>query len=74
MTNYLLDTNILLRSRDIDSPDYNLVDRTIKYLISNNHLNLRGTPATSVLRLAVRGIGGVNTRVRYPCIYQINGF
>lgn len=37
MTNYLLDTNILLRSRDIDSPDYNLVDRTIKYLISNNH-------------------------------------
>ena len=37
MTNYLLDTNILLRSRDIASPDYNLVDRTIRYLISNNH-------------------------------------
>ncbi len=37
MTDYLLDTNILLRSRDIASPDYNLVDRTIRYLISNNH-------------------------------------
>ncbi|WP_017741631.1 hypothetical protein [Scytonema hofmannii] len=37
MTHYLLDTNILLRSRDIASPDYNLVDRTIRYLISNNH-------------------------------------
>lgn len=37
MTNYLLDTNILLRSRDIASPDYNLVDHTIRYLISNNH-------------------------------------
>ena len=37
MTHYLLDTNILLRSRDIASPDYNLVDRTIRSLISNNH-------------------------------------
>ncbi|WP_337886556.1 type II toxin-antitoxin system VapC family toxin [Fischerella thermalis] len=37
MTHYLLDTNILLRSRDIGSPDYNLIDRTIRYLISNNH-------------------------------------
>lgn len=37
MTDYLLDTNILLRSRDIASPDYNFVDRTIRYLISNNH-------------------------------------
>ncbi|ODG96777.1 twitching motility protein PilT [Nostoc sp. KVJ20] len=37
MTHCLLDTNILLRSRDIASPDYNLVDRTIRYLISNNH-------------------------------------
>jgi predicted nucleic acid-binding protein len=37
MTNYLLDTNILLRSRDIISPDFHLVDKTIKYLISNNH-------------------------------------
>ncbi|MEH1790260.1 MAG: PIN domain-containing protein [Nostoc sp.] len=37
MTHYLLDTNILLRSRDIASPDYSLVDRTIRYLISNNH-------------------------------------
>lgn len=37
MTDYLLDTNILLRSRDIASSDYNLVDRTIRYLISNNH-------------------------------------
>lgn len=37
MTDYLLDTNILLRSRDIASRDYNLVDRTIRYLISNNH-------------------------------------
>lgn len=37
MTDYLLDTNILLRSRDVASPDYNLVDRTIRYLISNNH-------------------------------------
>ncbi|MCP6762090.1 MAG: hypothetical protein NHB32_25830 [Fischerella sp. CENA71] len=37
MTDYLLDTNILLRSRDISSPDYNLVDCTIRYLISNNH-------------------------------------
>ncbi|MUG91188.1 PIN domain-containing protein [Scytonema sp. UIC 10036] len=37
MTHYLLDTNILLRSRDIAAPDYNLVDRTIRYLISNNH-------------------------------------
>jgi predicted nucleic acid-binding protein len=37
MTHYLLDTNILLRSRDIASPDYNLVLRTIKHLISNYH-------------------------------------
>ncbi len=37
MTHYLLDTNILLRSRDIASPDYNLVERTIRALISNNH-------------------------------------
>ena len=37
MSNYLLDTNILLRSRDITSPDFHLVDKTIKYLISNNH-------------------------------------
>jgi predicted nucleic acid-binding protein len=37
MTHYLLDTNILIRSRDIASSDYNLVDRTIRYLISNNH-------------------------------------
>jgi predicted nucleic acid-binding protein len=37
MTDYLFDTNILLRSRDIASPDYNLVDRTIRYLISDNH-------------------------------------
>ncbi len=37
MTDYLLDTNILLRSRDIASPDYNLVDRTIRYILSNNH-------------------------------------
>ncbi len=37
MTHYLLDTNILLRSRDIASPDQNLVDRTIKHLISNQH-------------------------------------
>jgi predicted nucleic acid-binding protein len=37
MSDYLLDTNILLRSRDLASPDYNLVDRTIRYLISNKH-------------------------------------
>lgn len=37
MTHYLLDTNILLRSRDIASPDYNLVNRTIRHLISNKH-------------------------------------
>ncbi|QEI44125.1 hypothetical protein BMF77_04753 [Dolichospermum sp. UHCC 0315A] len=37
MSNYLLDTNILLRSRDTTSPDFHLVDKTIKYLISNNH-------------------------------------
>jgi predicted nucleic acid-binding protein len=37
MSNYLLDTNILLRSRDITSPDFHLIDKTIKYLISNNH-------------------------------------
>jgi len=37
MSNYLLDTSILLRSRDITSPDFHLVDKTIKYLISNNH-------------------------------------
>jgi predicted nucleic acid-binding protein len=37
MTDYLFDTNILLRSRDVASADYNLVDRTIRYLISNNH-------------------------------------
>jgi predicted nucleic acid-binding protein len=37
MTHYLLDINILLRSRDIGSPEYNLVDRTIRHLISSNH-------------------------------------
>jgi len=37
MTHYLLDTNILLRSRDIASPDYHLVSQVIKHLISNNH-------------------------------------
>jgi predicted nucleic acid-binding protein len=37
MTHYLLDTNILLRSRDVTSPDYILVEKTIRYLISNSH-------------------------------------
>jgi len=37
MSNYLLDTNILLRSRDIASPDCHLVNQTIKYLISQGH-------------------------------------
>lgn len=35
MTNYLLDTNILLRSRDMSSPEHGLVDNAIRYLIFN---------------------------------------
>ncbi len=37
MNKYLLDTNILLRSRDLASPNHRLVDYAIKQLISNGH-------------------------------------
>jgi predicted nucleic acid-binding protein len=80
MTNYLLDTNILLRSRDIASPDYNLVDRTIRYLISNNH---RCFITSQVLiefwvvatrQLAVNGLGWTPEETELSVQMLINQF
>lgn len=80
MTHYLLDTNILLRSRDIASPDYNLVDRTIRYLISNNH---RCFITSQVLiefwvvatrQLAVNGLGWTPEETELSVQMLINQF